>query len=76
MFGSTLVFNCNSELKLEGAVTVRTSSCVQLLEVGVDQDLLFSEHVGRICKQSGKKLNVLCEISDMLLIEEKLTPGS
>ena len=71
MFGSTRVSNCNFELKLEGAVTLRASSCLWLLGVDVDQNLLFSEHVGRICKQGGKKLNVLCRISDNLCCQQK-----
>ncbi len=48
MFGSSRVANCNSELKLEASVTLTVSSCVRLLGVDVDQNLLFSEHVGRI----------------------------
>ncbi len=41
--------------------------------VDVDQSLMFSEHIGRICKRAGKKLNALGRMSDMLSTEERLT---
>ncbi len=34
---------------------------------------MFSEHIGRIYKQGGKKSNSLGRMSDMLSTEEKLT---
>ncbi len=49
-FGSTRVSNCNSELELQEAVTVRVSSYVRPLGVDMDPKLLFGEHVRRYGK--------------------------
>ena len=55
----------NISLNVSGT-NVPLKSCVELLGVFIDYELMFSEHVNYICKRTSRQLNDVCRISKYL----------
>ena len=54
--------------------TMLTSQAVvKLLGINIDRHLTFSDHVNTLCKKAGRKLNVLCRMSNMLDVSSRRT---
>ncbi len=50
---------------------IKSQNVVKLLGVHVDRHLNFTEHISEMCKKAGRKLNVLCRLSNILGTDAK-----
>ena len=50
---------------------VESSSTEKLLEIQIDSDLIFDEHVSSICNKLGKKINVLSRFVNYMSTEKR-----
>ncbi len=72
MFESADKVPVNSVLHIHEGVDLKSTNCVKLLGVDIDQSLSFKDHISRICKKAGRQLNALSRLSKILTVEAKL----
>ena len=52
-------------------LVIRSTGCVEVLGVTIDNRLKFSKHIGNICRKSGGQLNALLRLSRYVSSESK-----
>ena len=59
------------DLMIQGA-TIDSSDHISLFAVDIDRNLLFKNHIGKICKKARKRVAVITHFCNLVLIKVKL----
>ena len=59
-------------LQLYHNVTIQSVSNVKLLGVNIDVELNFNHHIALLCNKSGRQINALSRLSNVLNVDTKI----
>ena len=63
----TLGNKCDHNMRIViGGVEVKSTACLKLLGVSIDNDLRFAEHITAICKKSSQRVGVLMRLRNLI----------
>ena len=69
----TLGNKCDHNMRIViGDVEVKSTACLKLLGVSIDNDLRFVEHITTICKKSSQRVGVLMRLRNLIPTSTKL----
>ena len=54
-----------------GNYTIDNSECEKLLEVKIDVDLNFSDHISDLCKKASRKISALARVTPFMVLEKR-----
>ena len=54
-----------------GNYTIDNSECEKLLEVKIDVDLNFSDHISDLCKKASRKISALATVTPFMVLEKR-----
>ena len=59
-------------LQLNHNVTIQSVSNVKLLGVNIDVELNFNHHIALLCNKTGRQINALSRLSNVLNVDTKI----